>query len=65
MKLSFWLFVAAAGGFAQLLLLIADREIEAGIDRLAAVKIASHDAPDTTPGLKSVSADSPNVRDER
>jgi hypothetical protein len=59
MKLSFWLFVAVAGGFAQLLLLIADREIDAGIDRLAAAKIAPHDALDTIPDLRSVNADSP------
>lgn len=65
MRWSFWLFVAVAGGFAQLLLLIADREIDAGVDRLAEVKFAPHDLLDAAPDLKLVSAHSPYMRNER
>lgn len=65
MKLFFWIFVAVAGGFAHLLLLIADREIEAGVDRLAEVEFAPRDVLGTTPDLRQVSARSPYMRDER
>jgi hypothetical protein len=65
MKFYFWLFVAVAGGLAHLLLLIADREIDAGVDRLAEVKFATRDVLDATPDLKQVSARSPYMRDER
>jgi hypothetical protein len=43
---------------------MADREIEAGIDRLAAVKLAPHEALDAMPELKPVSADNRYMRDE-
>ena len=65
MRLSFWLFVAVAGGFVHLLLLIADREIEAGVNRLAEVKFESHDLVDAAPDLKLESAHSPYLRNER
>jgi hypothetical protein len=65
MRLSFWLFVVVAGGFAHLLLLIADREIDAGVNRLAEVKFAPRELLDASPDLKPVSAHSPYMRDER
>jgi hypothetical protein len=65
MRFSFWLFVVVAGGFAQLLLSIADREIDAGVDRLADVKFARHNLLDAAPDLKLVSAHSPSMRNER
>jgi hypothetical protein len=65
MRWSFWLFVAVAGGFAQLLLLIADREIDAGVDRLAEVKFAPHNLLDAAPDLKLVSAHSPYTRNDQ
>jgi hypothetical protein len=65
MRLSFWLFVAVAGGFVHLLLLIADREIEAGVNRLAEVKFAPHNLLDAAPDLKLESAHSPYVRNEQ
>jgi hypothetical protein len=48
-----------------LLLLIADREIDAGVDRLAEVKFAPHNLLDAAPDLKPVSAHSPYTRNER
>jgi hypothetical protein len=65
MRLSFWLFVAVAGGFVHLLLLIADREIEAGVNRLAEVKFAPHSLLDAAPDLKLESAHSPYMRNEQ
>jgi hypothetical protein len=65
MRWSFWLFVAVAGGFAQLLLLIADREIDAGVDRLAEVKFAPQNLLGAAPDLKLVSAHGPYTRNER
>jgi hypothetical protein len=65
MRLSFWLFVAVAGGFVHLLLLIADRQIEASVDRLAHVTFAPRDLLDAAPDLKQESAHSPYLRNER
>ena len=64
MRLSFWLFVVVAGGVAHLLLLIADREINAGVDRLAEVKFSPREPLSASPDLKPVSAQSPYMRDE-
>ena len=65
MRLSFWLFVAVAGGFVHLLLLIADHEIEAGVNRLAEVKFVPHSLLDAAPDLKLESAHSPYMRNEQ
>jgi hypothetical protein len=62
MRLSFWLFVAVAGGFAHLLLLIADRQIEASVDRLAHVTLRN--LLDAAPDQSPVSAHSPDLRNE-
>jgi hypothetical protein len=64
MRLSFWLFVAVAGGFIHLLLLIADRQIEASVDRLAHVTFAPRDLLDAAPDPRPVSAHGSYLRDE-
>jgi hypothetical protein len=65
MLMRFWLFVAATAGFAHLILSMADREISAGVDRLAAVRLAQPDAQDEDSNLKLVSERSPYMRSER
>jgi hypothetical protein len=65
MGLRLWLFVAAAGGLAHLLLFIADREIRAGVDRLSEVRLLPPDGLDVDPNLRLVSARSPYTRNER
>jgi hypothetical protein len=65
MQLRFWLFVAATGGLAHLILFMADREISAGVDRLAGVKLARPGALDVEADLKLVSERSPYMRNER
>jgi hypothetical protein len=65
MHLRFWLFVAATGGLAHLFLFMADREISAGVDRLAVARLAPPDALDVDPNLKLVSERSPYMRNER
>jgi hypothetical protein len=65
MPLRFWLFVAATGGIAHLILFMADREISAGVDRLAVVELAHPGALDVDPDLKLVSERSPYMRNER
>jgi hypothetical protein len=64
-RLRFWLFVAAMGGRAHLVLYLADREINAGADRLSELKNLHSYALDADPDLKLVSERSPNMGDER
>jgi hypothetical protein len=65
MHLRFWLFVAATGGLAHLILLVADRQISAGVDRLAQVSDLHSYALEADADLKAVSARSPYMRNER
>jgi hypothetical protein len=61
----FWLFVAIAGGFAHLVLFAVDREIDAGVERLAELPTVRRTVLDTDPNLKLVSEHSPYMRNER
>jgi hypothetical protein len=63
--LRLWLFVAAMGGLAHLILFIADREIRAGEDRLSEVRLMRPDGLDRDPNQKLVNARSPYTRNER
>jgi hypothetical protein len=63
--LRFWLFIAIAGGLAHLVLFIADRQISAGVDRLAELPAVHRSIPETDPNLKLVSEHSPYMRNER
>jgi hypothetical protein len=65
MHLRFWLFVAATGGLAHLILFIADRQINAGVDKLAEVRGLHRYAQDVDPDLKLVSERGPYMRNER
>jgi hypothetical protein len=65
MGLRFWLFVAVMGGLADLVLYLADREMNAGVDRLSELKNLHGYALDADPDLKLVSKRSPYMRDER
>jgi hypothetical protein len=65
MPLRFWLFIAIAGGLAHLVLFIADREISAGVDRLAELPTVHRSTLDADPNLKLVSEHSPYMRNER
>jgi hypothetical protein len=61
----FWLFVIVVGGLAHLVLYLADREINAGIDRLSEAKLARPELLVADPDLKLASTRSPYMRDER
>jgi hypothetical protein len=63
MGLRLWLSLAAVGTLVHLFLFVADREIEAGVDRLSELKFTHPDGLDDD--LKLVSARSPYMRDER
>ena len=65
MGLRLWLFVAAVGGLAYLILCIADREISAGVDRLSEARLMRIGGLDADQDLKLVSARSPYMRNER
>ena len=65
MPLRFWLLVVLAGGIAHLALVMADREISAGVDRLAALPTADRAMLNADPSLKLVSEHSPYMRNER
>ena len=65
MGLRLWLFVAAVGGLAHLILYAADREINAGVDRLSESRLVRPGELDADSNLKLVSARSPYMRDER
>ena len=65
MGLRLWLFVAAAGGLAYLILYMADREINAGVDRLSQSRLVRPGELDGDSNLKLVSARSPYMRNER
>jgi hypothetical protein len=65
MGLRLWLFLAAVGGLAHLVLYLADREINAGVDRLSESRLVRHGELDGDSNLKLVSARSPYMRNER
>ena len=61
MKLPYFAFLALLGGFAFLILFIADREKKLGEDRRSAYKVP-HSALYADPDLKLVSCHSPDLR---
>ncbi len=65
MGLRLWLFVALMGGLAHLILSLADREINAGVDRLSELETMHGYAPEADSNLKLVSESSPYMRNER
>lgn len=65
MGLRFWLFVVATAAIAHLMLHLADREITDGVDRLSKATLTRSYALSADPELRSVSARSPYMRDER
>jgi hypothetical protein len=65
MRVMFLGYVAFVGALAFLVLFVADREREAGAERLSAYRIPPHAAFNTDPELKLVSANSPYMRSER
>jgi hypothetical protein len=66
MKWTSWAFL---GSLAFLVLFIADREMNAGVNRLSRMKLPDHSALDADldadPNLKLVSERSPYMRTER
>jgi hypothetical protein len=65
MKLAHLMVLAFLGALAFSVMLIADREMEASVERLSEYRIAHDSAIDADPGLKRVSMNSPYMRDER
>jgi len=65
MRLMFLGYLAFVGVLAFLVLFVADREREVGVERLTAYRILPHPAFNTDPELKLVSANSPYMRSER
>jgi hypothetical protein len=59
MKTAYWAFLAFLGAFTFLVFFIADREREAGVERLSNYKIPSPVAVETDPSTKPVSAGRP------
>ena len=57
MKWTSWAFLAFMGAFAFLVLIIADYEMDAGVDRLSKMKLRS--TLDADPNLKLISERSP------
>jgi hypothetical protein len=64
MRLMFLGYIAFVGALAFLVLFVADREREAGVERLSTYRIP-HPAFNTDPDLRMVSANSPYMRTER
>jgi hypothetical protein len=60
-----WAFLAFIGSLVFLVLFIADRQMNAGVDRLSTVKIPPQSALDADPALKLVTERSPYMRTER
>ena len=61
MGLRLWLLVVATAAVAHAILLAVDRQIEAGVDRLSDY----HSVTSAVPDLKSVTARSAYMRNER
>jgi hypothetical protein len=60
-----WAFLAFLGSLALLVLFIADRQMNAGVDRLSRMKLLPQSALEADPNLKLVSERSPYMRTER
>ena len=60
-----WTSWAYLGSLAFLVLFIADREMNAGVNRLSRMKLPDHSALDADPNLKLVSERGPYMRTER
>jgi hypothetical protein len=58
-------FVLCAGCLIGLVVCIQEHEITAGVERLAAMRLAHAPALDADPNLKLVTERSPYMRDER
>ena len=65
MNLAHLTVLAFLGALAFSVVLIADREQEASMERLSEYRIAHDSTVDADPGLKLVSMNSPYMRDER
>ena len=63
MKWTSWAFLAFVGALAFSVLIIADYEMDAGVDRLSKMKLRS--TLDADPNLKLISEGSPYMRTER
>jgi hypothetical protein len=63
MKWTSWAFLAFVGALAFSVLIIADYEMDAGVDRLSKMKLGS--TLDADPNLKLISERSPYMRTER
>ena len=61
----YWTLLVAAGALAFLILLLADREREANIDRLSNYRAAPHSALEADPEIKLATERSPYMRSER
>jgi hypothetical protein len=59
MKWCSWAFLAFMGGLAFLVLIIADYEMDAGVDRLSKMKLPPHSTLNADPNLKLISKRSP------
>jgi hypothetical protein len=58
-------FVLSAGSLIGLMLFIQDREVTAGVERLAEMRLAHSPTLDADPNLRLVSERSPYMRSER
>jgi hypothetical protein len=65
MKPITWAFLAFVGSLIFLVLFIADRQMNAGVDRLSKVRIPPEAVLDADPDLKPVTERSPYMRTER
>ena len=65
MKPISWTFLAFVGSLIFLVLFIADREMNAAVDRLSKVRIPPQSVLDADPDLKLVTERSPYMRTER
>jgi hypothetical protein len=65
MKWTSWTFLALVGSLMFLVLFIADRQTNAGVDRLSRMKVQPQSALEADPNLKLVSERSPYMRTER
>ncbi len=55
MKWTSWAFLAFLGALAFLVLIIADYEMDAGVDRLSKMKLSPQSTLDADPNLKLIS----------
>ena len=65
MKRTSWAILALVGSLIFLVLFIADRQTNAGVDRLSRMKVAPQSSLEADPNLKLVSERSPYMGTER